>query len=155
MGIEIERKFIVTGDGWRAGSVATVMRQGYVSLGPPASVRVRIEGPRAVLNIKESTLGIRREEFEYEIPVADAEDLLRLCQGNVISKTRHRVRHGQHTWEVDVFDGENTGLVTAEVELEREDEPVTLPPWVGEEVSNDRRYRNTYLSQHPYRIWGR
>lgn len=155
MGIEIERKFIVTGDGWRAGSVATEMRQGYVSLGPPASVRVRIEGRRAFLNIKESTLGIRRGEFEYEIPVADAEDLLRLCQGTVISKTRHRVQHGQHTWEVDVFDGENAGLVTAEVELVREDEPVTLPPWVGEEVSNDRRYRNTYLSQHPYRTWRR
>lgn len=153
MGREIERKFLVTGSGWRNGATAMPMRQGYLAYGPPVSVRVRIEGISAFLNIKESSPDIAREEFEYSIPVADAEDLLRLCAGRIVSKTRYRVRHGDHIWEVDVFDGHNAGLVVAEVELDREDESVGLPPWVGEEVSHDLRYRNTYLAQHPYRTW--
>jgi adenylate cyclase len=153
MGIEIERKFLVTGDGWRTGASGVPMRQGYLALGPPASVRVRIEGERALLNIKESTLGLRRDEFEYEIPVADAEELLFHCGGSVIEKQRFNVQHGGRDWEVDVFGGPNAGLVVAEVELDDENERVDLPPWVGEEVSRDPRYRNTYLSAHPYRTW--
>ena len=155
MGLEIERKFLVTGDQWRLGSEATAMRQGYLALGPPASVRVRIEGKRAYLNVKESTLGVRRAEFEYPLPLADAEELLTLCATAIVSKIRHRVRYGSHVWEVDEFEGENTGLVLAEVELEREGDPVELPPWVGTEVSGDEKYVNTYLSKRPFQTWSR
>ena len=153
MGEEIERKFLVTGDGWRDGAEPTRMRQAYLALGPPASVRIRLEGDRAILNIKESTLGIRRGEFEYEIPVADAEALFNLCVGFVVEKSRYQVRHGNHVWEVDMFEGENAGLVLAEVELSAESERVELPSWVGEEVSHDLRYRNTHLAVHPFRTW--
>jgi adenylate cyclase len=154
LGREIERKFLVTSDGWRPGAQAHVaMRQGYLAVGPPASIRIRVEGERAWLNVKESTPGIGRAEFEYEIPNADAEQLLSHCDGHIIEKTRHRVPHGDHVWEIDVFEGENAGLVLAEVELESEDEPVSLPVWAGEEVSVDPRYRNTYLSRRPYRTW--
>ncbi len=153
LGREIERKFLVKGDGWRDGARATPMRQGYLAYGPPASVRVRIEGTRAFLNVKESSPDISREEFEYAIPIQDAEALIRLCPGGVVSKTRYRVRHAEHDWEVDVFDGANAGLIVAEVELDTVDEAVALPPWIGEEVSRDLRYRNTYLAQHPYGTW--
>ena len=153
MGREIERKFLVISDAWRAGASAVRMIQGYLTPGPPASVRLRIEGDQAWLNIKESTLAIGRAEFEYPIPVADAQAMLELCRGQIVSKTRHRVRHGRHTWGVDVFDGDNVGLVVAEVELKSEDEAITLPPWIGREVSVDPRYRNTYLAEHPYTTW--
>ena len=154
MGREIERKFLVATDNWPRDRSAVRMRQGYLSVGPPASVRVRIEGNRAWLNIKESTLSVSRAEFEYEIPATDVEELMGLCETGVVSKSRHRVEYGGHTWEVDVFEGENTGLVLAEVELDTEDEAVALPDWAGEEVSTDPKYRNTYLARHPYRTWG-
>lgn len=153
VGREIERKFLVVSDAWRSDAVSVRMVQGYLSPGPPASVRVRIEGAKAWLNIKESTLAIGRTEFEYPIPAADAEAMLQLCRGQIVTKTRHRILHGRHMWEVDVFEGDNAGLVVAEVELESEDESVSLPPWIGREVSVDPRYRNTYLAEHPFVTW--
>ncbi len=153
MGREIERKFLVASNAWRGGDPAVRMRQGYLAMGPPVSVRVRIEADRAWLNIKESVLAISRSEFEYEIPAADAEALLAHCTGGIVSKVRHRVDHAGHVWEIDVFEGENEGLVVAEVELGSEDDAVELPDWVGEEVSTDPRYRNTHLAQYPYRSW--
>ena len=153
MGREIERKFLVTSDSWRGAGDAVRLCQGYLTTGPPVSVRVRREGSRAWLNLKESTLEIGRAEWDYEIPAADAEALLSMCVGGLIEKTRHYVRHGAHLWEIDVFEGENSGLVLAEIELGDENEHFDLPPWAGEEVSLDPRYRNTYLSGNPYRTW--
>lgn len=155
MGREIERKFLVTGDGWRAAAVDAVpMRQGYLATDPACSVRVRIEGGSARLNIKSATLGVERLEFEYPIPVADAEEMLaRLCTTPPVEKVRYRVPWGGHVWEVDVFEGANAGLVVAEIELPDPDAPFERPPWVGEEVSHDPRYYNVMLARHPYREW--
>jgi len=154
MGTEIERKYLVKTEGWRPGYESNPIRQGYLAFGPPASVRVRISGAKAYLNIKRSTLAISRDEFEYSIPGEEAEFMLnRLCLGNPVEKTRHLVRHAGLLWEVDVFEGANAGLVVAEVELEREDQPIDLPPWVGREVSGEPQYLNSSLAQRPYRDW--
>jgi len=154
MGHEIERKFLVMHDGWREGSVGVPMRQGYLCVGPPSSVRVRIEGDRAFLNVKQSTLAISRAEFDYAIPMADAETILAtLCAGKSVEKMRYRIEYRGFTWEVDVFEGANAPLVVAEIELDAEDQPFEKPSWAGEEVSGDPRYLNTYLSNHPYSEW--
>jgi adenylate cyclase len=154
MGREIERKFLVVGDSWRAGARGRRFSQGYLCGGPPAAVRVRIDGDRAFLNIKQAILGIARDEFEYEIPVADAEAILaRLCIGQRIEKTRYIVRYGGLDWEVDEFTGDNLGLIVAEIELDDERQALDLPPWAGEEVSHDVRYYNSSLAVHPYREW--
>ncbi len=130
------------------------MRQGYLGEAESASIRVRVAGSEAWLNIKSATLGIERLEYEYPIPVTDAEEMLdRLCRRPLIEKTRYRVPWHGHTWEVDVFEGENAGLVVAEIELGAPDEPFVKPPWTGEEVSDDRRYYNVCLVRHPYREW--
>ena len=153
MGLEIERKFRVTGDEWRKGEGA-LFRQGYLNSDPERTVRVRIEGERAVLTVKGITEGVRRLEFEYEIPVPDAAHLLdALCEKPLIEKRRYRVAVGNHTWEVDDFLGENAGLVVAEIELGTEDEPFEQPPWLGEEVSHDPRFYNVNLVSHPYAAW--
>ncbi|MCP4642867.1 MAG: CYTH domain-containing protein, partial [bacterium] len=129
-------------------------RQGYLCVGPPASVRARVMGDKATLNIKRSTLDIARDEFEYAIAMEDAEAMLaHLCEGHIIEKTRYHVEHAGMTWEVDVFEGVNQGLVVAEIELEAEDQPFENPPWAGTEVSGDVRYFNSYLSRHPYSEW--
>ncbi len=154
MGREIERKFLVNGDGWRDGADAgTVMQQGYLSTVPERTVRVRRAGDRAWLTIKGRSEGAARAEFEYAIPVADARQLLQLCEPTIIAKTRHRVEHAGRTWEVDVFAGENAPLVLAEVELEDEDAAVARPGWVGPEVTDDHRYQNASLSREPYARW--
>ena len=155
MATEIERKFLVKNDGWRAQAEPGVrFRQGYLAGGGKASVRVRVEGEAANLNIKSATLGVRRQEYEYPIPLADAHLMLdSLCEGRLVEKTRYCVTVGKHVWEVDVFEGDNAGLVVAEIELDHEDEPFERPAWAGEEVSHDRRYYNVYLAQHPYREW--
>jgi len=157
MAIEIERKFLVTSEAWReAADAGTRFRQGYLIGAEKASVRVRIEGERANINIKSATLGVRRQEYEYSIPLAEAEEILdTLCEQPQIEKTRYHVPVGEHTWEVDVFAGDNAGLVVAEVELEEEDEPFVRPGWLGEEVSHDTRYYNVCLVRHPYKEWGR
>jgi len=148
MGREIERKFLVTGEGWREAAVAAVpMRQAYLASDPACSVRVRIEGEAARLNIKSAELGVERLEFEYPIPVADAEQMLaRLCTTAPVEKVRYRVPWGGHVWEVDVFEGANAGLVVAEIELAEPDEPFERPPWIGREVSDDPRYYNVMLA---------
>jgi adenylate cyclase len=155
MGVEIERKFLVTDASWRETATASVRyQQGYLSRSPTAAIRVRTDGERAHLNIKTTTDGVTRLEFEYEIPIADAEELLeRVALRPLIIKTRHYVDFAGRRWEVDVFEAENAGLVVAELELESADAPVTLPPWVGREVSTDPRYYNSSLSERPYCEW--
>jgi adenylate cyclase len=155
MATEIERKFLLRDDSWRAAADAgTRFRQGYLIGAVKASVRVRIEGEAANINIKSATLGIQRQEFEYAIPLADAEELLNtLCEQPQIEKTRYHVPYGDHLWEVDVFAGDNAGLVVAEVELGDENEAFAMPPWAAEEVSHDTRYYNVCLVNHPYGEW--
>ena len=154
MGVEIERKFLVKDGSWQPAMRSVRLRQAYISTGPPASVRVRIAGDVAILNIKRQTGSITRDEFEYSIPVADAEAIMQgLCVGRPVEKTRHYVVFEGLTWEIDVFEGANAGLVVAEVELEREDQDCPLPPWVGEEVSTDPRYLNANLALDPYTEW--
>lgn len=155
MAIEIERKFLVTDDSWRAGAPRCErFRQGYLASDPGCSVRVRLEGEVGRLNIKSATLGIHRHEYEYAIPAADAAELLdTLCAKPLIEKTRYFVEHAGHTWEVDRFEGENAGLVVAEIELDHADEPFERPPWLGEEVSHDPRYYNVSLVKHPFKEW--
>lgn len=154
MGTEIERKFLVNGDAWREGAQRLECAQGYLTTGPPVSVRVRTMGDRAMLTVKSGRSGITRAEYEYTIPVDDARELLATaCCSAVIEKTRHLVQHAGMTWEVDEFHGDNEGLLVAEIELETEDQPFESPPWIGEEVSLDPRYLNSSLSQHPYSEW--
>nr|KAJ9631596.1 hypothetical protein H2204_008042 [Knufia peltigerae] len=161
MGIEIERKFLVTHDGWRTAAHRIIpMAQGYINdLGAldrgtqNASVRVRIEGDKAALNLKSRTLGHTRQEFDYPIPVQDARDLLALCVGGLIDKRRHLVQHAGLTWEVDEFLGDNAGLVVAEVELDSADQAIDLPDWIGAEVTDDARYYNVALANNPYSQW--
>jgi adenylate cyclase len=155
MSYEIERKFLVAGDGWREQCDAgQVMCQGYLTGGGQGSVRVRLSGSEAWLNIKGATVGAKRREFEYLIPVADAEIILdELCAGPLIEKTRFCLRHGGHTWEIDVFAGDNDGLVVAEVELDAADEAVELPAWLGREVTEETRYYNAALVKHPFSQW--
>ena len=155
MGTEIERKFLVKDEGWREAVRRHVhFRQGYLSSDPQCSVRVRVSDRRAHLNIKSATLGVERLEYEYEIPLDDAHEMLdRLAQGPLIEKTRYYADVGDHTWEVDVFEGDNAGLVVAEIELGDPEEPFERPAWVGEEVSHDSRYYNVCLVRHPYKNW--
>lgn len=155
MAIEIERKFLVESDAWRtsvAGSERIV--QGYLANNHNATVRVRIKGDRAWLTIKGPARGLARAEFEYPIPVADAETMLReLAVFSPLEKIRHQVRHDRDLWEIDEFLGENSGLVMAELELAREDQPFAIPEWLGDEVTDDPRYLNVNLARHPYRRW--
>jgi adenylate cyclase len=155
MATEIERKFLLNSDDWRdASDAGTRFRQGYLIGAKKASVRVRIEGDKANINIKSATLGVQRQEYEYPIPLAEAQELLdTLCEKPQIEKTRYHVHHGEHLWEVDVFAGDNEGLVVAEVELDDENESFEMPPWAGDEVSHDKRYYNVCLVKHPYSKW--
>jgi CYTH domain-containing protein len=148
--VEIERKFLVRDDSWNDGTPGVRIAQGYLSVDPARSVRVRIAGENAWLTIKGATSGISRAEFEYPIPVADARDLLERCLPSVIDKTRHCIRFGGHLWEIDVFHGANEGLVLAEVELADESAAPQDPPWLGAEVSCDDRYYNLSLAATPF-----
>jgi CYTH domain-containing protein len=151
--MEIERKFLVTGDSWNDGSPGVRIAQGYLSLDPERCVRVRLAGNEAWLTIKGRTEGITRAEFEYPIPPRDAHELLEMCLPSVIDKTRHRIPFGGHMWEVDVFHGANEGLVIAEVELADECVIIEPPPWTGAEVSSDSRYYNASLAVTPFGAW--
>ncbi|MGQ0656861.1 MAG: CYTH domain-containing protein [Chromatiales bacterium] len=157
MGKEIERKFLVRHDGWRQRIAKSVhLCQGYLhtGAGSACSIRVRVEGEEARLNIKSATLGTTRTEFDFSIPAADGQAILdELCARPFVEKTRHYVEHAGHWWEIDVFEGENAGLIVAEIELKDADEQFERPEWLGEEVSHDPRYYNVSLVQSPYRNW--
>ena len=156
MGMEIERKFRVRTDAWRAGAIGEFYRQGYLSSVQQRTVRVRVAGARAMLAIKGATHGISRLEFEYPIPLDDANKLLdELCEQPLIDKIRYRVPYGGLVWEIDEFRGDNAGLIIAEVELEHEAQSIELPPWVDVEVSGDPRYFNANLVSHPFSQWAR
>jgi adenylate cyclase len=154
MGIEIERKFLVKNETWKGQGSSTYLRQGYISSDRDRIVRIRIEGDAAVLTIKGRSEGISRGEWEYPIPVEDAQQLLDgVCEKPLIEKTRHRIARDGVVWEVDEFYGDNAGLVVAEVELESEQQAFVKPDWLGEEVSHDHRYANANLLKHPYSKW--
>jgi len=154
MGKEIERKYLVKLETWKPQAEGTHFKQGYLNAQKERVVRVRIEGAKAKLTIKGITTGVTRSEFEYAIPVEDATLLLdNLCEQPLIDKHRHKELHHGKTWEIDVFHGENQGLVVAEIELGSEDEKIMLPDWVGEEVSSDPRYFNSNLLKHPFKSW--
>ena len=158
MGKEIERKFLIAPEvdpaAWKAGPPGTLMRQGYLSTVPDRTVRVRTAGERAMLTIKGKTEGATRREYEYEIPRADANEMLdELCERPLIEKTR-RVRNvGGHDWEIDEFHGDNEGLLLAEIELTDEQESFVRPTWIGEEVTTDPRYYNAQLVHRPFSRW--
>ncbi len=157
MATEIERKFLVLNDDWR-GIVESDMQiiQAYLASNEFSSTRIRIQGDKANINIKSATLGITRTEFEYAIPVDDAQLMIdNLCIKPVIEKTRYIVKHMQHRWEIDVFSGDNKGLIVAEIELSSPDETFEKPSWIGEEVSNDARYYNVCLVKNTYKTWTR
>ena len=154
MGEEIERKFLVSGELWRETAEGIRYRQGFLSTEPERTVRVRVAGSRGSITVKGKNIGARRAEFDYEIPVADAERMLdTLCERPLIEKVRYTLAIGPHTWEIDVFEGDNAGLVVAEIELSREDEVFERPDWVGNEVTDDPRYFNSNLVANPYRTW--
>jgi adenylate cyclase len=154
MAQEIERKFRVANDDWRAmASSSSSLKQGYLSSSAEATVRVRLEDNLGTLTIKSKTKGITRNEFEYAIPAQEAKELLMLCSGPLIEKTRYRIPQENHTWEIDVFEGDNDGLIISEIELTSEDDYFVKPQWLGEEVSGDSRYYNSNLATHPYVNW--
>jgi adenylate cyclase len=157
MALEIERKFLVRGDGWKRHVVrARRLRQAYLTKNDRISMRVRIDGEEAAtLTIKTARTGIERHEYEFAIPLAEARELLEHREGSIISKVRHIVRNGGLNWEIDVFDGDNAGLVIAEIELDRADRIIELPHWIGEEVTDDRRFYNADLAKHPFSSWPR
>lgn len=156
MGVEIERKFLVVHDSWKPHVVsATRIVQGYLAHTDTTTVRVRVKGERAYMTIKGTSSGISRSEYEYEIPVADAEAMLaEMAQGPVIDKVRHLIDVDGHTWELDVFAGENAGLVMAEIELDADTEDFVVPEWAGLDVSDDSRYYNVNLATNPFGNWG-
>jgi CYTH domain-containing protein len=154
MGLEIERKYLTGSDAWKVGAVGKPYRQGYIAIQKGRTVRVRIAGEEGYLTIKAAAGGIARTEFEFPIPLADAQTLLdHHCLPYLVEKTRYRIEHAGMIWEVDEFLGLNRGLVVAEVELQSEDQAIALPDWVGAEVTHDVRYLNSALSQHPYSLW--
>lgn len=153
MAIEIERKFLVRGQSWRHHVHATQsLAQGYLG-GDRSSVRVRIDGTEARLNIKAKVRGSARLEFEYAIPMADAKVMLDQLAGAEVIKTRHLLHHGEHLWELDEFAGANTGLLVAEIELDHADEAFELPDWLGREVTEEERFYNAALVQSPFCNW--
>jgi adenylate cyclase len=154
MGVEIERKFLVTSDAWRLLGEPVLLRQGYLCADPVRTVRVRIEGAAGVLTIKGKSTGAARGEWEYAIPLAEAQELLdTLCERPLVEKYRRRIDFAGFTWEVDEFLGENAGLVVAEIELPSEDAVFEKPDWIGQEVSGDKRYYNSSLIRFPYSQW--
>ncbi|MDJ0618352.1 MAG: CYTH domain-containing protein [Calothrix sp. MO_192.B10] len=154
MGTEIERKFLVKGDSWRGLAEGRLYRQGYISTQAQGTVRVRIVGDRGYLTIKGPSVKYSRLEFEYPIPLADAQVMLDiLCQRPLIEKIRYRVEWGSLIWEIDEFDGANKGLILAEVELSEETQQIELPTWIDREVSDDPKYFNSNLVKYPFEQW--
>lgn len=154
MGIEIEKKFLLKGEAWRGLGTPVLYCQGYLNRSKERTVRVRTAGGKGFLTLKGMSRGAKRTEYEYEIPLAEAEAiLLDLSEKPVIEKTRRRIEYRGLFWEIDEFSGENQGLILAEVELKSEDQSIELPPWIGEEVTHDPRYYNSNLVLFPYTKW--
>jgi adenylate cyclase len=155
MGQEIERKFLIKKEIWENSpkGKATYLKQGYISTDPGKTIRVRVAKDKSFLTIKGKTEGISRAEFEYEIPTEDANELLNLFASNCIEKIRHEIVYDGKLWEVDVFNGDNEGLIIAEIELNSVDEQFTLPAWIDKEVSGEERYFNSNLSKKPFKKW--
>lgn len=157
MAVEIERKFLVRGEGWRAGAVVVPIRQGYLSTDPDRIVRVRASGSRAYLTVKGRASGARRLEIELELPLAEATEMLGLCKGSIVEKLRHKVSVAGFVWEVDEFQAANAGLVVAELEVKDEQDfalALSDPPaWLGPDVTDDARLSNSFLAEHPYSTW--
>ena len=154
MALEIERKFLLKNNTWRPAERSVHCRQAYLVAEPGLVVRIRTIDDQAALAIKTQAAGIARHEYEYTIPLEDAEELLAgPIQGTIVEKQRHYVIHASHTWEIDVFEGDNAGLVIAEIELDDEHEAFDLPPWVGLEITADPRYLNANLARLPYTAW--
>jgi len=155
MATEIERKYLVKDSSWKkSADEGTAYSQGYLVGSETSSVRVRTQGKRAFLNIKSATIDITRQEFEYEIPFAEATEMLEtLCEKPLINKTRYLLKNNNHVWEIDVFSGDNEGLIVAEIELKTKDEIFEKPEWLGDEVSDDARYYNVSLVKHPFKNW--
>lgn len=153
--MEIERKFLVKGEFKNLAKKKTLIRQGYLSSVPERTVRIRVKGESGFITIKgkSNASGLSRFEWEKEIPLCEAEELLGICKPGIIEKTRYLVQSGEHTYEVDEFYGVNEGLIIAELELKSEDETFFKPEWLGDEVTGDKRYYNAYLVKHPYKTW--
>ena len=153
--MEIERKFLVKDTSWKAFSdEGKQFSQGYLVGSKHASVRVRIQGEQAFINIKSATIDITRQEFEYEIPLNEATEMLEtLCEKPLINKIRYHLKNENHLWEIDVFSGDNDGLIVAEIELNDKNEVFNKPDWLGEEVSDDARYYNVCLVKYPFKDW--
>lgn len=156
MPVEIERKFLVEGNSWRPLVRAAIdLRQAYLMDGERLTIRVRASPHKAWLTIKSAVPGMKRDEFEYPIPTGDAEALFSLAQSPLVEKRRHLVKADGATWEIDEFQGENEGLIVAEIELDHEDQSFARPGWIGREVTNEKRYYNASLSRRPYKKWTR
>lgn len=154
MGKEIERKFLVAGDDWRKLAKGTHYKQGYLNSQKERVVRVRTIDDKGFMTVKGITKGATRLEYEYEIPVKDANELLdELCEQPIIDKHRYKIARGDFVWEIDEFHGENEGLTVAEIELLSEDQEFSVPEWIGEEVTGDPRYYNSNLIANPYKKW--
>jgi adenylate cyclase len=155
MAVEIEHKFLLANNEWRKQiSYSVKYKQGYLSAVATSSIRVRITDEQAWLNIKSATIGTHRHEYEYEIPLSDAHEIMiNLCRKPIVEKTRHLVIHDGNTWEIDEFEGDNDGLIVAEIELTEVGATFSTPTWLGEEVTSDHRYYNNNLASHPYSIW--
>lgn len=154
MPTEIERKFLVSGSDWRSLGSAVVYRQGYLVSGSHHSVRVRVAGDRGFLTIKGASVGITRAEYEYDIPIGEAQEMLdTLCDRPLIEKVRYTIEANGLIWVVDEFMGDNQGLIVAEVELDTADQAIELPAWIGDEVSHDPRYFNSNLAKHSFKHW--
>jgi adenylate cyclase len=154
MAKEIERKFIVDMNQWRPQGIGTAIKQGFIRTAGHTVVRIRVSGDKAYLTIKGQSLGSERSEFEYSIPVPDAEQMLQeFCEKPFIEKTRYLTNYLDNTWEVDVFHGDNAGLNVAEIELDSAGQQINLPPWVSREVTDDPRYYNVNLVKHPFILW--
>jgi CYTH domain-containing protein len=155
MSLEIERKFLVNREKWAGVKPqrSVRMKQGYLLSDGVKTLRVRVAGDQGFITIKGRTKGLSRPEFEYEVPVSEAEELLKLFAGELVEKKRHYVQHGDHLWEVDEFSGKNEGLLMAEVELDSEEEEFEKPEWLGTEVTTDKRYSNASLAAKPFSEW--
>jgi adenylate cyclase len=154
MPVEIERKFLVKDDSWKISANGTKYIQGYLSKEKDSTIRIRIAGDEAFITIKSKVVGFSRQEYEYKIPISDANEMLdSMCFKPLIIKTRYEIKYQGNIWEVDVFDGENEGLILAEIELSSETQNFEKPGWIGEEVTGDIRYYNSNLVNNPYKNW--